>query len=337
MLIAALPTFAAAPAGTGPTDAIELAGIQVGKLEPGKDRWYKFFDAGTNKKLGVEYHFSPANINNNLETSFEVYIYQKQGIDWRLSKVGDGTVSSQPIGVKYWCGGDVIARTYFLRVYNYMPSTPVTYAFAFTGDQYMPPWLPIAEAAETMPPAPAPMPIPAPAPAPIIVPPPAPMPVPSEGDGKSLGTAWPVMENNAGIIFDQHVWYKVYHPGGDNPLGVVLNFQPRYLEDVERDMVVSFNVWSLMCPKDNAGIGSGPEWMDGPASYPTCAFKIIGRGTRSGLEIGVNYWRHTAPAGTYYIEVFNNSGQKAGYAIKAVPSVPGVKDFPPGLLAVPMP
>jgi hypothetical protein len=350
MLFIALPTFAAGPSGTGPGDAIELNGVQIGTLEAGKDKWYKFYDAGTSKKLGVEYHFSPANIDNNLQTSFEVYIYQKQGLDWQLIKVGAGTISSQPIGVKFWCGGDAVARNYYLRVYNYMPSTPVTYAFAFTGDQYMPPWLPIAEAAETMPPAPAPSPSPSPAPitilpAPTVAPAPAPIiapavpaaPVYPEGDGKSLGTAWPVGEDNSGVIFDQHTWYKIYHPGGDNPLGMVLNFQPRYLEDMNKNVVVSFNIWTLICPKDNSGIGSGPEWMDGPANYPTCAFKIIGRGTRSGLDVGVNYWRHTAPAGMYFIEVFNNSGQKAGYAMKAIHSISGVKDFPPGLLSVPMP
>lgn len=154
--------------------------------------------------------------------------------------------------------------------------------------------------------------------------PPAPSPAPtsggtpasSVGGGTSLDTAVPIDGIMSGTITDQHVWYKFFFDGNGEE-GIVMDFQPTNVEDETNDNVVSFRVWTNACT--TSGIGG-------------CTITDIGEGTRSGLPIGVKYWRTSGTARTFYIEVFNNSGQPVEYSLEL--SGP---TFPPPGLPIPAP
>ncbi|MCL4370924.1 MAG: hypothetical protein M1380_08475 [Chloroflexi bacterium] len=312
MLLAVSPVFAAPPGGTGPGDAVPLVGTQSGTLATGADFWYTFFDSGTSSPLGVTLNYSPSDIDTapdkNPMVSFDVWDYEKVGLDLILTQIGRGTISNQPMGVKYWAGGSNVARTYYVRVFNNAPAT-ISYAIAFTGATFPPPTLQIAPSA---PAAPVPAPVPPAPPAP----PPAPLPT---GTGTSMDNAIPITGVMTGTIATQHVWYTFFYTGSNLDEGLVLDFAPATVEDpMLNQNFVAFNVWTNVC---NITPGSGCQQM------------VVGAGTRSGQPGGVKYWRHSGGEGrTYFIEVFNNSGQTVGYALALTGDL-----YPPPGLPVPLP
>lgn len=325
MLLGAAPALAQDPTGSSPGEAIQLAGIKSGTLAPGQEIWYQFWDPGTNRPLGVTLRFAPSDLPGNTErnplVNFEVWTYEKRGLQSEFIQIGAGTQSGQPQGLMYWRGGSNVTRNYYYRVFNNTPDIAIRYAIAFTGEQFNPPWLEIPAAAEGPPPA---MPTPPVAPAPTA---PPPSPPGAMAGGKTIQEAVDISGVMSGIITAEHQWYKFYQPTGGRATGVVLNFAPEDLETIEQKVIVSFRVWVYKCPVQ----GKSEDIIGVPGTL-NCGYQVIGQGTRSGQPIGVNYWRHTAPEGVYYIEVFNNSGQPAGYSLALTGDT-----YPPPRFPVPVP
>lgn len=314
MLLAVSPVFAAPPGGTGPGDAVQLAGIQSGTLATSGEFWYQFSDSGTSLPLGVDLTVSPPDIDltsgNNPMVSFEVWDFEKVGLNLMLTQIGRGTTNANgiPMDVRYWRGGTNVAKTYFIRVFNNAPVS-ISYAISFIGSQFPPPELPITPGA-----APGPAPSPVPAPPPPVPSPVAPTPT---GGGTSPDTAVTIDGVMTGRITSEHVWYTFFYTDSDTAEGLVMNFQPTTVEDPTVNAnVVSFNVWATVCT--TGGVNN-------------CALTKIGAGTRSGQPGGVKYWRiSSGTAKTYFIEVFNNSGDPISYALALAGST-----YPPGGLVVP--
>ncbi len=121
---------------------------------------------------------------------------------------------------------------------------------------------------------------------------------------------------------DQSIWYAFFY-NANNEAGIVMDFQPTNIETATNNPnanLVSFRVWTNICTTGQPS-GSG------------CKLTQVGAGTRSGLPAGVKYWRTGGgSARTFFIEVFNGSGQPAGYAMTNLGT-----GFPPPGLSVPMP
>jgi predicted lipoprotein with Yx(FWY)xxD motif len=164
LLLAALPAYATPPGGDNPASAVELTGMKVGdnfyfdtksgSLKSGQEAFFKIYDSGTNKPLGVTLNYRPwtpeawpsATIEDPM-VMFAVWTPVWADGQWKLKEVGNSTPSSQPSGVKYWRGGTNVARTYYIQMRNYGPMA-IDYAIAFTGPLYPPPALDIKPVAE---------------------------------------------------------------------------------------------------------------------------------------------------------------------------------------------
>jgi hypothetical protein len=141
-----LPTvFAAGPTG-GPSleQAVDLQGTMSGTLAPGAETWYKVWDKGSNKGIGVVMRYEPAPQKADNLASFNVWMAQRKGWEWENVNVGTATNSSVvnyglPPGIKYWRGGADLEHTYFLQVFNYYPDVTINYSLAFVGETFPPP------------------------------------------------------------------------------------------------------------------------------------------------------------------------------------------------------
>ncbi len=140
------PAYGAGPGGAGPTDAAYLQGVQSGTLAPGEAGWFRLWDSGSGKALGVTLNYTPATVADDPGmVTFGVFVYQKQCLDFRLVQVGEGTPSGLPRGVKYWRGTSNVPQNFYIQVVNGAPYG-VDYAIAFTGGTYPPPALAFSSA-----------------------------------------------------------------------------------------------------------------------------------------------------------------------------------------------
>ncbi|MBI4318822.1 MAG: hypothetical protein HY675_10050 [Chloroflexi bacterium] len=324
MVFSIFPAFAETPAGGAPGDAIALTGTQSGTLDSLTEVWYQFYVEGDNEPLGVTLRYSPTDYdlgpNGDPMAGFEIWVNQCPGGACSFDKIGLGTTGELSAGVRHWRGSSSAGQTYFVKVFNSTPSQ-VSYAVAFTGDTFPPPWLVIAPfttpgpALSTEPaPTPSPAQAPAPAPSPAAAPAQAPSPVPSPiAGGTTPGSAPNINGVMRGTIGGEHLWYKLYFDGIDYT-GVVMNFEPASVEDQERDNVVRFRVWTDICEE----------------IWPyNCVFTDVGGGTRSGLPVGQKYWRTGGSARTYFVELINESGQPIRFALALSGNA-----FPPQWLSV---
>jgi hypothetical protein len=156
-LLGVLPAYAVPPGGDSPDTAVELTGMKIGdvfyfdtksgSLKAGQEAFFKIYDSGTGKPLGVTMNYRPftpeawpsATLEDPM-VMFAVWTPVFSNGYWILKEVGDSTPSAQPSGVKYWRGGTNVARTYYFQMRNYGP-TGIDYAIAFTGPLYPPPAL----------------------------------------------------------------------------------------------------------------------------------------------------------------------------------------------------
>ena len=108
-------TAAVAPAGTGPDNALQATGNDVGAaLLPGQVRWYAFQAAGDNTQIIVHLSSDPANgATFSVWTPDEVRQLADTGVE---SPIGRGSANTDYNGDQVWAGNFTSGGTYFIRV-----------------------------------------------------------------------------------------------------------------------------------------------------------------------------------------------------------------------------
>jgi hypothetical protein len=145
-LLTAMLALPAVFAAGGPImeQSVDLNETMSGTLAPGAETWYKIWDNGTKRALGVVMRFEPYPAKADNSVSFNVWITQRK--NWMETETlmiatatdsGLGAVGMNP-GIKYWRGGSDIVRTYFLQVYN-NSDQQIDYSLMFAGETYPPP------------------------------------------------------------------------------------------------------------------------------------------------------------------------------------------------------
>ncbi|MBI4320892.1 MAG: cytochrome c [Chloroflexi bacterium] len=134
----AAPAPPAPAGGTSSDNAMPLEGTVSGVLTDQRV-WYRFEFDGIGSQ-GLVMNFAPADVEtdriNNL-VRFRVWttVCNRVG-ECKLTDIGGGTRSGQPLGVKYWRTGGP-ARTFFVEVINDSGQT-IRYALANAGTTYPP-------------------------------------------------------------------------------------------------------------------------------------------------------------------------------------------------------
>jgi hypothetical protein len=127
--------------------AMDIRGTMTGTLAPTGQTWYKFYDAGTRRPLGIVLRFEPYPGTPDNNVSFNVWITQRIGNTTAIENLMVGTATDSglgssaglPPGIKYWRGSADVGRWYYLQLFNNHPDQTVNYSLAGTGEVYPPP------------------------------------------------------------------------------------------------------------------------------------------------------------------------------------------------------